>query len=170
MIWVIRPSNRQIKALAAHLTHNLIKNHAFAEGMITYVVLQVTGNQQKGWDINPEFTGAQFNDILPADGLITGAVNLYIGLHKLEGYWRIILPWKDTVFSQPLILYSDCKGSSGTPLFSSKTQTSIFVKITYYFHKENQIYMISKEHKWGLHTQEDDSENPWKTTEIHLCY
>lgn len=36
-----------------------------------------------------------------------------------------------------------------------------FVRITYYFHlKKNQIYMISKEHKWGVPSQEDDSENP----------
>lgn len=36
--------------------------------MIMYFVLQVTENQKKDWDINPKFTGAQFNDILPADG------------------------------------------------------------------------------------------------------
>lgn len=51
-----------------------------------YIVLQATGSQQKDWDINPEFTGAQFSDVLPADGLITGAVNLNTALHKLEGY------------------------------------------------------------------------------------
>lgn len=72
--------------------------------MITYIVLQVTENQQKDWDINPEFTGAQFNDILPADGLITETVNLNMALHKLEGYWRIILPWIGTVFSWPVML------------------------------------------------------------------
>lgn len=138
--------------------------------MITYFVLQVTENQKKDWDINPKFTGAQFNDVLPADGLITGAVNLNTALHKLEGYWRIILPWKGTVFSWPVMLYSDCKGSPGTPLSSSKTQAFVFVRITYYFHKENQIYMLPKEPKWGLRTQKDDSENSWKTTEIHLCY
>lgn len=64
-----------------------------------YVVLQVTGSQQKDWDINPKLTEAQFNDVLPADGLITGAVNLNTAFHKLEGCGRIILSWKSTVFS-----------------------------------------------------------------------
>lgn len=51
-----------------------------------YVILQVTGSQQKDQDINPEFTGAQFNDVLLTDGLIIGAVNLNTALYKLEHY------------------------------------------------------------------------------------
>lgn len=45
-----------------------------------------TGSQQKDQDINARLTGAQFSDFLPADDLITGAVNLNTVLHKVEGY------------------------------------------------------------------------------------